>query len=262
MISTGEGDVYAAVHRSALDAVPNAHVFGAVICPPIADEFTSTRRVLFNLAEALASQGIPSVRLDYLGNGESDGRSQTRSIASCVDNICHVVNALRHSAELGPVVFIGMRLGALFGRLAVARVTGVTGLVSIDPIESFGRYAEEIEFGSRITSQADSTPSHLARSTNNASVETNGYVFSNTFLAELRVRAALSPLPDTVRKFTIRTGRRSSKDADGEHDAVKTEQLLVVDTWRYWAKKDIYRLPSVEKAVLYWMTELRREMSR
>ena len=45
----------------------------AVICPPVASEYTRSHRTLRHLCDRLAAAGIPALRFDYHGTGDSPG---------------------------------------------------------------------------------------------------------------------------------------------------------------------------------------------
>ncbi|HVU03823.1 MAG TPA: alpha/beta fold hydrolase [Polyangiaceae bacterium] len=115
------------LHRSRLVATDT----GVVICNPFGIELLSCRRAVRHLAERLAAVGIPALRFDYDGTGESAGEETDParleawlgSIQSAVDELVRVTGVTR-------VVLVGVRFGALLARLHAARAK-VDGLVLV-----------------------------------------------------------------------------------------------------------------------------------
>ena len=64
-----------ASHRlyAALHAVPGTPTTGIVLVPPLLHELPRTRRFLTEIASELAKTGLPSLRFDFQGTGDSGG---------------------------------------------------------------------------------------------------------------------------------------------------------------------------------------------
>jgi alpha-beta hydrolase superfamily lysophospholipase len=63
------------------------------------------------LADGLASAGSPSLRFDFRGHGESDGRQEDLTIAGVVNDIRAAVEHVRAETGSGPVSVIGASFG-------------------------------------------------------------------------------------------------------------------------------------------------------
>ncbi|MBF6024301.1 hypothetical protein [Lysobacter niastensis] len=77
-LGAGEQRLYAALHRANL---PSPRL-GLVLAPPLLHEQPRSRRLLTELATALAQEGVPCVRFDYFGTGDSDGSGEQLDFAS------------------------------------------------------------------------------------------------------------------------------------------------------------------------------------
>lgn len=122
----------------------NAKPLGIVVCNPFGYEAICAHRSLRQLAESFASAGIPTLRFDYDGTGNSagDDRDPDR-LAQWVESTRHAVAALRQEAAVERVVLVGLRLGALVAALA-AQELEIAGLVAIAPIVRGKAYVREL----------------------------------------------------------------------------------------------------------------------
>jgi alpha-beta hydrolase superfamily lysophospholipase len=118
------------LHRAPRDAR-----LGLVICNPFGYEAICTYRVLRHFAEAAAAAGVPALRFDYDGTGDSagDDRDPDR-LGAWVASVGHAVDALRRHAGVERVVLFGPRLGALIAALAAAGRDDVDSLVVLAPV--------------------------------------------------------------------------------------------------------------------------------
>lgn len=106
----GEGRrLYAALHP-ARTAAPGC---GVLLVPPLLHEQLRSRRMLTEIAIRLADAGIPCLRFDFFGSGDSDGRGDCMDLASMREDIGTAVAALRASTDVGEVAALAFRGGAL-----------------------------------------------------------------------------------------------------------------------------------------------------
>ncbi|WP_349899562.1 hypothetical protein [Parafrigoribacterium soli] len=105
---------------------------GVVVCPPIGYDYTVAYRTLRYLADRIAESGIPVIRFDYPGFGDStaplsmDAFGQGAELAA---------GALR-SSGCDSIVYLGLGSGALVASLAAAGDPAPAGLVLWDPVSS------------------------------------------------------------------------------------------------------------------------------
>jgi alpha/beta superfamily hydrolase len=95
----------------------------AVVCPPIGSEYTRSHRSLRHLADRLARAGIPAVRFDYHGTGNSPGTDMDPGrVEAWLANIRDACALARERSGCESVCLVGVRLGATLAALASASV--------------------------------------------------------------------------------------------------------------------------------------------
>jgi uncharacterized protein len=117
---------------------------GAVLCAPWGQEYMRTHRALRLLATQLARAGLPAMRFDYYGVGDSAGQSVDGTPGRWVGDIGAAADELRDTASVKELTFIGLRLGALLAAAAAARRKDVRRLVLWDPILEGKDYLGEL----------------------------------------------------------------------------------------------------------------------
>jgi predicted alpha/beta hydrolase len=115
----------------------------AVICPPIGPEYTRAHRTLRHLADRLAQAGIPAVRFDYEGTGDSAGDDGAPGrLEAWRRSIAAAVTAARDATGCKSVCLVGVRLGAT---LAALEGGGADLLVLWNPVVKGRAYARELQ---------------------------------------------------------------------------------------------------------------------
>jgi alpha-beta hydrolase superfamily lysophospholipase len=128
-----------------LHRAPGRSRLGLVICNPFGYEAICTYRVLRHFAEAAAAAGVPALRFDYHGTGDSAGNDRDPDrLAAWVASVGHAVDALRAHAGLERVVLLGVRLGAMIATLAASRRDDVDSLVAIAPVVAGKAHVREL----------------------------------------------------------------------------------------------------------------------
>jgi pimeloyl-ACP methyl ester carboxylesterase len=170
------------LHRSAPGTSAGV---GLVICKPFGYEAICSHRSLRSFAEAASSEGIPTLRFDYLGTGDSaDIEPQADQLAAWTRDVISAVDELQRQTGVERVCLLGVRLGGLLASLAARECTAVAGLALISPVISGRRYVREM----RTTRLAASMGTHAAEASPGAAVddgsmEVGGFMFSAATLA-------------------------------------------------------------------------------
>lgn len=128
-------------HATAQHARPR---IGVVICAPYGYEMMCTYRACRHLAEGFAASGVPALRFDYDGTGDSAGSDDDPDrVTAWVDSIGLAVDELEACSGVTDIVLFGLRFGALLAA-EYARRRPVTGLVLMAPIASGRAFVREL----------------------------------------------------------------------------------------------------------------------
>ncbi|MGF7178069.1 alpha/beta hydrolase [Azospirillum doebereinerae] len=128
---------------------------GVVLCGPHGHEELCVHRAWKGFAESLAAAGLPTLRFDYHGLGDSAGDdSDPGRVRAWLDSVHAAVRRLREDTGVAEVALVGYRLGGLLALVAAeeaaAKGEGVDALVLVTPPPT-GRIAvREMQALSRI----------------------------------------------------------------------------------------------------------------
>jgi pimeloyl-ACP methyl ester carboxylesterase len=172
---------------------PPAHSMadvGLVICKPFGYEAICAHRSLRAFADAAAAVGVPTLRVDYLGTGDSAPLDpDADQLQVWTRDVIAAVSELRRRTGVHQVCLLGVRLGAVLATLAAAEFAVPTPLILIAPVLSGRRYLRDL----RITRLAaligkDVSPggsSSESAQVSPASMEVSGFPLSAATLAAL-----------------------------------------------------------------------------
>ncbi|MGY6258304.1 serine aminopeptidase domain-containing protein [Paraburkholderia caledonica] len=129
---------------------PAAGPHGVVLCYPFGYDALCTYRGMRRLAERLAMRGVPVLRFDYPGTGDSAGDASGPGLwRAWIDSIRQAVALLRQSTGIEHVSLCGLRLGGTLAALAAQELGDVDGLVLLSPVLSGKNYQRELRAGYR-----------------------------------------------------------------------------------------------------------------
>ena len=155
---------------------------GLVICKPFGYEAICAHRGLRAFSEAAAGLGVPTLRVDYLGTGDSpDIDPDCDQIKVWTADVVAAVQELCRRTGVQSVCILGVRLGAVLAALAAEECAAVTSLILISPLLSGRKYLREL----RTIRLASATEVTDLRDKSARSMEVGGFLFSAATLASL-----------------------------------------------------------------------------
>lgn len=135
--------LYATLHHA-----PGRAEVGVVLAPPLLSEQPRSRRLLFEIAGVLAAQGLPCLRFDYYGTGDSEGEGEAHDLASMHADLDAAVGGLCDHADPARVVVMAWR-GAALAAGSWALQNAVDALILCDPVADGAAWLAEVEAADR-----------------------------------------------------------------------------------------------------------------
>lgn len=118
---------------------------GVVVCPPFGYEAVCAHRSLRHIAQAAADAGVPALRVDLAGCGDSQGDDlQGERLSAWRRSVHEAVDGLRRATGVARVALVGLRLGALVAALAALERDDIAGLVAVAPVLRGRAYVREL----------------------------------------------------------------------------------------------------------------------
>lgn len=137
-------ELFGLFHSVATGAVSGSSGTGVLLCPPLGQDQIRCHRLYRQLAHALVADGIPALRFDYYGTGDSAGNSIEVDWDRCVADVVTAANELRVRSGLDSIVAFGARLGGSIA-LAAASMARFADIVAWDPVLDGSAYAARLD---------------------------------------------------------------------------------------------------------------------
>lgn len=139
---SGSRSLFGWLHRE--PGTGSAHI-GVVMCKPFGYEAICAHRSMRAFAEDIAAAGIPVLRFDYAGTGNSeDPDPNINQLETWTEDAIEAVQELRRRTGVQRVCLLGFRLGVVIAAQAAMRCGGDTRLIAVAPILSGARYLREL----------------------------------------------------------------------------------------------------------------------
>jgi alpha-beta hydrolase superfamily lysophospholipase len=195
---SGGNQLFAWLHRP---SEPSEANLGVVICKPFGYESICAHRSMREFAQQFAAAGVPTLRFDYLGTGDSaeidENADQIRIWSRDVVAAIHV---LKSRTGVDRVCLLGIRLGALLAALAAEQCRLVESLILVGPVVSGKRYLRELRMtqlaGAAMAGVGDSEGDPEANRIDPKILEAGGFFLSPATLhtlAQVDLHAAAAP---------------------------------------------------------------------
>jgi len=124
---SGADTLFGWLHRP---STPSNANLSLVICNPFGYEAMCAHRSVRAFAEAASELGIPALRFDYLGTGDSaDIEPHADHLEIWTLDVLAAIAELQRSTGVQQVCLLGIRFGGLRATLASKRCAAVTSLV-------------------------------------------------------------------------------------------------------------------------------------
>ncbi|MDN7874137.1 alpha/beta hydrolase [Burkholderia aenigmatica] len=176
---------------------PGSGTRGVVLCNAYGHESVWSHGGMRNLADRLSDRGMPVLRFDYRGTGDSEGADgASDQFETAVDDVCAAIARLRDETGVTQVTLCGLRLGAAFA-LAAAGRCDVDQLVLLAPVASGRSYVRELSIMRNIWLEQLPAPLREAQP-KDAPFNVLGQVYSPAFRTRLNAFDAVDALKDSA----------------------------------------------------------------
>jgi alpha-beta hydrolase superfamily lysophospholipase len=183
---SGGNQLFGWLHRPTVEARAQ---FGVVICKAFGYEAICSHRSVRTFAEVAAAAGIPALRFDYAGTGDSsDVDPDADQVALWTSDIEAAIGELQRRTGVSRVCLIGIRLGALLASLAAGRTSAVDSVILAGPIISGRKYLRELrttQLAAGLSSNAEDSANAADARQRGGPMEVAGFALSAATVAAL-----------------------------------------------------------------------------
>jgi len=239
---------------------------GVVLCHPFGEEKLWSHRVFVSFARQAADAGYPVMRLDYYGNGDSDGNFEDSSVTRCLSDIAQAVDTLKARTSVTSVALVGLRFGGLLASLCAEARHDVSSLVLWAPVVHGGRFVQE-QLRINVTTQMAAfreirldREQLVANLTSGGTANVDGYEMSRTMYEELStvdLSSRLLTFSGRCLVVRIERGLAAKPAADVTTLAAKYPhaQVIEVEEEPFWREIDRFygNAPQLCARTLEWL---------
>lgn len=136
------------------DTAGTAREAAVLLVPPWGFEDMCTRKFYRILAEHLATEGMPSLRFDYPGTGDSAGSMiNDKTLSDWVDSAVSASRLLKALSRRSRLILLGQGIGGTIAQLVASRLQDVETVVLLAPVLNGRAYLREVGLWSRVVDQ-------------------------------------------------------------------------------------------------------------
>jgi hypothetical protein len=170
----------------ALHAATDAAQAGVLLVPPLLHEQPRSRRFIAEVASELAAIGLPCLRFDFLGTGDSAGDGSELDFASMHRDLDLAAASLRESAGVSHVVVLAWRASALAVQGWLAKGGAADVVVLWEPVVDGEAWLRELVDGDlRERAQRPPPRAGVPRATDPADGQLMGFPVSEHLRGDL-----------------------------------------------------------------------------
>ena len=169
---------------------PGSANLGVVLCGPHGYEELCAHRHWRDLARDLSAHGLPTLRFDYPGTGDSAGDDDMpHRVQAWVDGIHAAIHTLRRISGVNRVALVGLRLGAMLAVAAAEQTDGLGALVLLASPGSGETYIRELRALAMM--RAPARHRNAVAAGRQGDLEAAGFVYTRDTLADLAAMSLL-----------------------------------------------------------------------
>lgn len=220
--------------------------FAVLICPAFSEERQKSYRSTFLFAQRLADAGIPCMRYDYLGTGDSQGLLSDVSMESMVNDTISACAEAKRRFNVQRIVIVGIRLGAAVAAKAALRLPDIRDLVFWNPVVEGRRFFRDLTRTEAMINLARKVEHDISANTKPEEVEVDAEFLSQRFVEQLK-ELDLSKESHTAERYLI-TGQQDDKIeanqlkklADSISGAGKIVTHWNSECMEFWSSRSMY----------------------
>lgn len=223
--------VFGVIHMP--EARPAAQT-AVLLCCPFGQEAIRTHRLYRVLADRLSRLGIPALRFDYCGTGDSSGDDMDVDLDSWARDIHLADQELRRQSGLQSIVWMGARLGAT-AALHAAQSSPPSRLVLWDPVLNGAHYLRKLqeEHADRLGKVFRSLDSPWLRWSNQVfpgvAAEAGGFPIPKSLYSQLFSLSIQGLEPFLQKCTTVISDTHGNAWQEAEFETLKKSEITVIE---------------------------------
>lgn len=252
--------LYGCLHHS-----PRPAATAVLYCQPFAEEQNQSHAVVARALRAMAAAGLPAMRFDFSGCGDSEGDLEEASLSDWIAEIGAAASHLKRETGAARVGVWGLRLGAWLALAHAARVpeTPFAALWQpvMDPLDYLSQFLRQ-SLASALAAGAGKLPTVKglsARIEGGETVEVMGYPMARRLHRSFQEASSLKPFAETrcpLLLLAVGEGdeppARMRKEADAQQAAGRDVTLRFLREEPFWDRYWRWECPAAAEATAEW----------